>query len=164
MKDSKIKLSDADLKAIDELFENFNNAWAYGDAEAYASLFCEDAIFVGAPGFRLIGRDVIKKEHREMFETMFKHSTIDGKYEKEIQALSTEIVLIHSLGNLFFPGQSIEKSSPTGLTTFCLTKREGVWKITLFQNTPTGNFRHLKFIWRFLKSRIYLLLNKKAFK
>jgi uncharacterized protein (TIGR02246 family) len=157
----KLELLTADKKGIDELFINFNNAWAKGDAEAYSQLFWEDAKFNGAPGFRFNGRSEIKKEHQEMFETMFKHSTIDGKYEMETQALTNEVVLIHTLGNLFFPSQSIAKSSPTGLVTFCLVKRDGIWKIVLFQNTPTGNFRHLKFMWRFLRFRVFLLFSNK---
>ena len=154
---SNLHLSSDDTKAIHKLFEKFNDAWACGDGEAYSSLFCEDAKFIGAPGFRLYDREEIKKEHQEMFDSIFKYSRIDNNYVKEIQQISDDIVFVHSLGNVFFPGKSEQTTMPTGLTTFCLVKRNGIWQIALFQNTPTGSFRHLRFMWNFISSRFKLL-------
>lgn len=150
------------IAEIDNLFANFHGAWERGDAAAYADLFWEDAQFVGAPGFRLNGREVIMREHKEMFETMFRGSTIDGKYDRTVQRLSPDVAVVHSLGNVFFPGQSTQTSAPTGLTTFILVRKNGVWKIMHFQNTPTGRFRALKFIARYLVSRVYLLVSSQS--
>lgn len=152
-----MNLSKIDKEAIDKLFQDFNIAWALGDADAYANLFCEDATFIGAPGFRLKGRDIIRKEHQEMFDSIFKHSNINANYEKELEVLSADIVLVHTFGNVFFQGESGIGKQPNGIVTFCLIKKSDIWKITLFQNTPIGNFRRLKFVLRYLLSRIYLI-------
>jgi uncharacterized protein (TIGR02246 family) len=153
---NKITIAPGDDTAINGLLEKLGDAWARGDGQAYASLFLEDARFVGAPGFRLTGNKMIGEEHQEMFDGIFKFSRIDGKYDREMQALTPDVVLVHSYGNVFFPGESEKNAKSTGLTMICLLKRNGIWKIASFQNTRTGKFGGIKFIWRFLFSRIHL--------
>jgi uncharacterized protein (TIGR02246 family) len=121
---------------------------------------------VGVVGFRLVGNKVIRERHQEMFDSIFKFSRLDGMPGKVIQPLTQDVVLVHSDGDIYFPGELAKNVKPSGLRTLSLVKRNGVWKVASFQNTPTGSFRHLKFIGRFLSSRIYLLRPewKKAYK
>ena len=152
-----VVLSQSDNAAIDSVLKNMQDAWASGNGIAYASLFFEDATYVEAPGLRVSGNQMIGERHQKIFDTIFKYSRIDGKYYSEIQPLTNDVVLIHLEGNVFFPGEkSTEKIKPNGLVTICLLKRNDVWKIISFQNTPTGKFRGLKFMARFLFSRIYM--------
>jgi len=150
-------ITPADEAAINELFEKLSDAWACGDGLAYSSLFIEDARFVGVVGFRLVGNKIIRERHQEMFDGIFKYSRLDGMPGKVIQGLTSDVVLVHVDGDIYFPGESAKEVKPSGLRTLSLVKRNGVWKVASFQNTPTGSFRHLKFIRRFLSSRIYLL-------
>jgi uncharacterized protein (TIGR02246 family) len=152
----KSSISTADHKAIDELFDKLSDAWACGDGEAYASLFIRDAVFVGVFGFRLNGREIIRQRHQEMFNGIFKFSRLDSMIGKQIQPLTPEVVLVNSDGDVYFPGETPQMVKASGLRTLTVVKVQGEWRIALFQNTPTGSFRHLKFMWRFLKSRLYL--------
>jgi uncharacterized protein (TIGR02246 family) len=149
-------LAAADAAAITLLTERLQDAWACGDGAAYGSLFMPDARYVEATGFRAKGAKMIAERHQKVFDTIFKFSTIGGKYFSERQTLTPDIVLIHSEGNVLFPGESWEKLKPNGLVTMCLLKRNGEWKIASFHNTPTGKFRKIKFIFRFFLSRRFM--------
>lgn len=153
---NKCLIAHADEAAISETLKKLNDAWACGDGAAYSSLFIEDARFVAAPGFRITGNKKIGERHQKSFDSIFKFSRIDGKYNKEIQPLTQDVVLVYLVGNVFFPGETENNSRPTGLTTMCFVKRYGVWKIALFQNTSTEKFGIVTFMLRFLFSRIYL--------
>ncbi len=157
---NSIAITPDDKASINELFEKLSDAWACGDGEAYTSLFFEDTRFTGVVGFRLVGKKMVQERHQEMFDGMFKFSRLEGMPNKIIQPLTTDVVLVHSDGDVYFPGESSKQLKPTGLRTLSVVKRDGVWKVASFQNTPTGSFRHLKFIKRFLTSRIYLLSSK----
>jgi len=155
--EKKLTLPTADEKAINELLKKLCDAWECSDGSAYALLFIDDAHFVAAPGFRIVGNKFIGSDHQEMFNSIFKFTRIDGNYEQEMQALTPDVVLIHSLGNVFFPGETEQNAKPTGLTTICVVKRNEEWKIASFQNTRTGKFGTLNFMWRFIFSRRYML-------
>lgn len=84
---------------------------------------------------------------------------------KQLQPLTNDVVLIHSDGDIYFPGEVAANSNPSGMRTLSVVKVDGNWKVASFQNTPTGSFRHIKFMFRFLRSRYYLfnLTWKKAY-
>jgi uncharacterized protein (TIGR02246 family) len=154
------KISPEDNAAIHETLTKLSDAWICGDGATYASLFTENARFTAAPGFRFTGNKMIEKEHQEMFKGIFKYTRIDGNYDKEIQVITADVVLVHSFGNVFFPGESEKNSKSTGLTTICVVKINGHWKIASFQNTSTEKLGILKFMGRFLFSRFYLMSGK----
>jgi uncharacterized protein (TIGR02246 family) len=151
-----------DETAIDNLLKKMTDAWAAGDGRLYGSLFWEDARYVEAPGFRAVGATMIGERHQQIFDSFFKNTRIGGDYPRSIQALTPQVVLIHSEGNVLFPGESAKKVKPNGLVAMCLLKKNDVWKVAAFQNTPTGKFRGLKFMFRFFFSRLYLFRTKWA--
>jgi uncharacterized protein (TIGR02246 family) len=142
-----------DEKTINLLLEKLSKSWAAGDGESYGSVFTEDAHYVEAPGNRVIGRKTIAERHQKIFDTFFKNTRIDGKYEKTLQPVTIDVVLVHGMGNVLFAGESEKNVAPNGIMTMCIVKRNGLWLIASFQNTPTGKWRKIKFIWRFFKSR-----------
>ena len=144
-----------DTEAINDILRKMADAWANGDGAAYGSLFWKDANYVEAPGNRVAGNKIIAARHHDIFASFFKNTRIDGDYKRAIQPLTDEVVLIHGEGNVLFTGESSKNVKPNGLVTTTLLKRNGVWKIIAFQNTPTGKFRGLKFMWRFFKSKFY---------
>ena len=154
---NRVKFPDEDKIAIDHLFDQLSDAWDCGDGEAYASLFLEDAVFVGVFGFRLKGRSIIKERHQDVFNGIFKYSRLESMCGKQLQPLTNDVVLIHSDGDIYFPGEVAANSNPSGMRTLSVVKVDGTWKVASFQNTPTGSFRHIKFVFRFLRSRFYLL-------
>lgn len=55
------------MKSVDEFLARLCRAWDAGDAEAYGSLFAEDASYVIFLGDVLRGREEIVSTHREVF-------------------------------------------------------------------------------------------------
>jgi len=127
--------------------------WERGNGEAYAELFAEDAQYVTAPGERLHGRKRIAESHQQVFDTIFKKTKLGRNYPCTIREIAPEVVLVEAEGSVLFAGEKEQKIVPNGLMTMVLAKREGAWRIVSFQNTPTGRWRMVKFIWRYIVSR-----------
>jgi len=149
-------LSENDKAAIEDLLRRMQYAWAVGNGKLYGDCFAVDAHYVEATGSRVIGKEIIAERHQKIFDTFFKSTTIEGTRDVEYQVIDEQVVLVHSAGNVYFPGESGKELEPNGLVSMCVAKQEGKWQIKSFQNTPTGKLRKLKFFLRFFKSRFYL--------
>jgi uncharacterized protein (TIGR02246 family) len=147
---SELRAEDAVADVMIRLCE----AWDHGDGEAYASLFSEDAQYVTAPGERLHGRKSIAESHQEIFNTFFKESKLGRSYPNNLRRITPDVVLVESAGSVLFPGETENKVAPNGLVTFVVARQDDGWRIVSFQNTPTGRFRNVKFMWRYLLSRL----------
>ena len=150
-------LNSDDEIAINQTLSHLCDAWACGNATAYASLFTPDAVFVGVFGFRIVGNKLIEQRLQKVFNSIFKYSQLDIEGNYKIQALTPPVVLVHTDGNVLFPGEFDKKLKPHGLRTLSLVKQNNCWQIASFQNTPHGKFLHLQFLARLLFSRIYVL-------
>lgn len=128
-------------------------AWERGDGEAYASSFSDEAQYVSAPGERVHGRQLIGKSHQSIFDTIFKATKLGRNYPCHIRQLTPDAVLVEAAGAVLFPGEREENVAPNGLMTLVVMRGSDGWKIESFQNTPTGRFRKLNFIWRYFRSR-----------
>ena len=153
-------ITEQDKALIDQVLKKMAAAWAAGDGAAYSILFLDDARYVEAPGFRVVGAKVIGERHQRVFDAFFKYTRIGGSNLREIQVLTNDVVVVHSEGNVYFPGEWGKQLVPNGLVSMCIVKRPEGWKIASFQNTPTGKFRGIKFFLRFFRSRFYMLSAK----
>jgi uncharacterized protein (TIGR02246 family) len=151
--ETKVLLSAEDEEAINTLLNKLSVAWAAGDGESYASVFTDDANYIEAPGNWVKGRKTIAERHQKVFDTFFKNTRIDGKYEKTLRVITPHVVLVHGTGTVLFAGESEKNASPNGIMTMVIVKTKGQWQIASFQNTPTGKWRKIKFIGRFFKSK-----------
>ena len=61
---------------------------------------------------------------------------------------------VHASGAVRFAGEVEAKVPPNGLLTIAATRRGGRWQLISFSNTPTGPGRNVKFLWRFIVSRL----------
>lgn len=115
-------------------------AWARGDASAFASDFTPDATFVTVRGDLVQGREGIEANHAFIFNGPYKgsklHETLDVW-----RPLAPKVAVAHisvELSNVaaFPPG--ITPSAPGVLRTrflFVLEELDGAWKIRSAQNT-----------------------------
>ncbi len=140
---------------VRDVLNRLREAWERGDGAAYGSVFSEDAQYVNAPGERLHGREAIAESHQEIFTTFFKDTRLGRAYPTYFRWLSPEVVLVESAGSVLFPGEDEGNVPPNGLMTLVLAKQGLAWQIVSFQNTPTGKWRKLKFMWRFVFSRVW---------
>jgi uncharacterized protein (TIGR02246 family) len=144
----------ADEAAIRQLLDQMREAWARGDGSALASLFTEDARYVEAPGIRRAGRQAITDSHQKIFGTFFAHTRLGESYPMELQPVTPDVVLVHASGSVLFPGESEQRVPPNGLMSMVAAREGGTWRFVLFHNTPTGRARTLRFLWRYLISRL----------
>ena len=143
--------------AARDLMIRLCEAWEHGDGKAYASLFSDDAQYVTAPGERLRGRESIAKSHQEIFNTLFKDTRLGRRYPNSLRLIAPDVVLVESAGSVLFPGEVENKVTPNGLVTLVVARQHDAWRIVSFQNTPTGRFRNVRFLWRYLLSRLSVL-------
>lgn len=144
----------ADEAAIRQLLDRMREAWARGDGSALASLFTEDARYVEAPGIRRAGRQAIADSHQKIFGTFFAHTRLGESYPVELHLVTPDVVLVHASGSVLFPGESEQRVPPNGLMSMVAAREGGTWRFVLFHNTPTGRARTLRFLWRYLISRL----------
>jgi uncharacterized protein (TIGR02246 family) len=142
--------------AVMELIGRMAGAWQRGDGEAYGALFADDAQYVTAPGERLHGRRAIEESHQRVFDSFFKNTRVGRDYPIQLRVLTPDVVLVEACGSVLFPGETENAVPPNGLMTLVLTKVDETWRIVSFQNTPTGRLRNLRFIFRYLLSRLWL--------
>src|SRR5690606_40238782 len=83
--------------AVRALLARQNEAWAAGDADAYAALFTPDADYVTWIGTHLRGRGAIAESHRPLFEKHMKGTRIDSEITG-IRFLTPDVAIAHSLG------------------------------------------------------------------
>jgi len=140
-------------EAVHELMDRLRQAWERGDGEAYGSLFAEDAQYVTAPGERLHGRKAIADSHQRIFDTIFKGTSVGSSNPPCARTIAPGVVMVEASGSVLFPGETERKVEPNGLMTLIVAKQDDAWRIVSFQNTPTGRWRTIKLLWRYLISR-----------
>ena len=106
------------------------------------------------PGERLNGRKSIAQSHQEIFNTLFRDTKLGRNYPNTLRPITPDVVLVESAGSVLFPGETESKISPNGLMTLVVARQADAWRIVSFQNTPTGRLRNVRFIFRYLLSRL----------
>jgi uncharacterized protein (TIGR02246 family) len=108
------------------------------------------------PGTRSVGRQAIADSHRKIFDTFFKGTRLGSTYPVELQPVAPDVVLVHASGSVLFPGESERRVPPNGLMTMVAAREGTSWRFVFFADTPTGRARNLRFLWRYLVSRLSL--------
>lgn len=92
----------ADAEAVENLLQQLYQAW--GNADAYASLFTEDADYIAFDGTHTTGRSAIAESHRPLFARFLKNSRLYGE-SSSMRFLTPDVALIHSKGAVLRAGQ-----------------------------------------------------------
>jgi uncharacterized protein (TIGR02246 family) len=120
--------------AIEACFQHLLQAWARGDADAYAGFFTPDAEYVGFDGSRTVGRDAIARSHRPLFERWLRGTRLVGKVAR-IQFLGPDVAVVHATGSTIFSGEDRPRPSRDSIQTLVAVREEGRWRFAAFQNT-----------------------------
>jgi uncharacterized protein (TIGR02246 family) len=123
-----------DEKALHDLFQQMVAGWNQGSGQAFAASFTEDADYVVVNGTYLKGRQAIAAAHRQLFESIFQGSRLEG-YIKSIRFLSDDIALVHLHGRPQIPGQAVPAPEQYSIQTMVAIRHADEWSITAFQNT-----------------------------
>src|SRR5262245_45362680 len=86
-----------DVLAVRELFDQAADAWAAGDAAAYAACFTSDADYVTFVGSHYQGRSAIEACHVPVFTRWQKHSRLDAEITG-LRFLGPDVALVHTKG------------------------------------------------------------------
>jgi len=132
------QLPEAEIAAneatIRTLLQRLNESW--GDADAYAALFTEDADYVAFDGSHARGRSEIAEVHRPLFEGILKGSRlVEVGMPVEVRFLAPNVALVHSGGAVLRVRQKKPSRRAISVQTLVAVKYEGRWLLTAFQNT-----------------------------
>lgn len=117
----------SDEAAVRRLLKQINEAWAQGDATAYASFHTPDADLIDFRGTHLVGRQAIVDFFQPLFDGVLDGTRVEAEIV-DLRFLTPEVAVFHTEG----------KVVPTGddsVQTFVATKGAEGWLIAAFQNT-----------------------------
>lgn len=120
--------------AVRELYRQMLDGWNKRNAESFAVPFDEDGESIGFDGSQLVGRTEIVSTLRQIFAD---HPTAPYVSKvKSIKLLGSEVAILRAIAGMVPLGQSELNPSVNTLQTLIAVKRDGQWRIVLFQNTP----------------------------
>ncbi|MGY2009113.1 SgcJ/EcaC family oxidoreductase [Nocardia gipuzkoensis] len=122
-----------DEDAIRDLLDRQAEAWAAGDAEAFAAVFTPDADYVTWVGTHFKGRADIAVSHVSLFEKFLKGTHLDGEIT-QLRFLTPDVAVVHGKGAVL-KGKQRRTRRNTKVQTTVAVRRDGRWQIAAFQNT-----------------------------
>jgi uncharacterized protein (TIGR02246 family) len=108
--------------------------WNERDAQALSALYAEDGHLVGFDGSAIDGKAEIESTINGIFAH---HQT--GVYVgkiREVIFLAANAAVVRAVVGMAAPGESDLDPALNAIQTLVAAKRDGAWRVTLFQNTP----------------------------
>jgi len=127
-------MMNSDSKEVQAVYKKLLDAWNERSAEGMAKLFTDDGESIGFDGSQSIGRQEIFSHLQPIFEH---HPTARFVSKvKDVRFLSSEIAILRAIAGMVPPKQSDINPNVNTHHTLVVVKRDGNWRIQLFQNTP----------------------------
>lgn len=117
--------------ALREIVKQMETGWNTKSGALFAKAFAEDADYVIINGQYIKGRAVIESTHQQIFDTIFKDTTITLSVQ-QIRFLRPDVAVVHVKGQRTSP---IKELVQDAMLTLVLTKEKQGWTIAAFQNT-----------------------------
>lgn len=127
--EKRMKADEGEIRA---LLQRLNTAW--GDADAFAALFTEDAEYVTFDGSMFKGRAAIAESHRPLFEGFMRGSRLEGQVQS-VRFLTPDVALVHGKGAVLQRKQRKASRRALSVQTNVVIRQDGRWLITAFHNT-----------------------------
>lgn len=123
-----------DEAQIDALYQQLLDGWNQRDANDFAALFAADSNMVGFDGSQVNGSAEIAAHLRQIFAD---HQTAAyvGKI-REVRFLTADVAVLRAVVGMVPPEQSDINPAVNAVQSLVAAKRDGAWRIALFQNTP----------------------------
>ena len=119
---------------VRELYRQMMDGWNKRSAAAFAAPIAEDGDLIGFDGSQLIGRSEIVSMLQRIFAD---HPTVPYVSKvKSVRFLSPEVAVLRAIVGMIPPAQPDLDPNLNALQTLIASKRDGQWRIVLFQNTP----------------------------
>ena len=123
-----------DEVAIQEIVKQMETGWNTKSGASFAKPFAADADYVIINGMHIRGYDAIAKGHQEIFDTIYKDTTLT-LIVKQIRFLRPDVALVHVSGHRNSPQPHLRAEATLVMV---MTKNDGSWKIASFQNTQVS--------------------------
>jgi uncharacterized protein (TIGR02246 family) len=123
----------ADEQAIQQILGDWVAAWNAHDMRKMADLYSEDADFVVITAQHLRGRKEIYAYHDELHKGVFKDSQRKARWT-DLRFIRPDVCI----GHIYFEPpdpNATGRGTRTALALVVMTKEDGKWWITSFQNT-----------------------------
>ncbi|MEU8271407.1 SgcJ/EcaC family oxidoreductase [Sphaerisporangium sp. NPDC049002] len=140
--------ADTDLTALRRIWEQQADAWARGDAGAYARIYTTDADLINIRGEHLHSRDSIATKIQYYFNNQLKNTHI-LRMEEEVRFLSPTTALILRKDCVLYGAETACRPDTRSINTSLAVKHAGRWMVTSFHNTlmrqqsaPLPSFRN----------------------
>ncbi|MEV5835844.1 SgcJ/EcaC family oxidoreductase [Nocardia sp. NPDC052112] len=122
-----------DHREIQAVLADLVDAWGRGDADAYGSVFTEDATYTSFLGTLYRGRADIVASHRALFGSVLKSTRLADDIV-DIRFYGPDTAVVNSHGDTYKgKPKSLDQLAKT--QTYTLVRRDGRWLIAAFQNT-----------------------------
>lgn len=122
-----------DEAAIRENVRRMEAGWNEKSGSLFAQPFAEDADYVVINGRYVHGREAIEKEHQQIFDTVFRNTTLRLTV-KQIRFLRPDVAVVHVTGQRDAIANETEPVYGAFMTLVMTRSRQG-WRIAAFQNT-----------------------------
>ncbi|HZE38648.1 MAG TPA: SgcJ/EcaC family oxidoreductase [Stackebrandtia sp.] len=123
-----------DKNAIDTLMRRIYDAWAAGDADAFADCYTADATVV-MPGVRHDGRDELRAYMAAAFAGPLRGSAgIDRPIST--RALGETAALVISEAGILMAGETVLPDERKRIATWALVRQDEGWKVAAYHNCP----------------------------
>lgn len=126
--------TDADKAAIAALTQKVVAAWAYHDAETFASVFTEDGTMI-LSGVYCEGREAVRDHMAKAFEGPYRGTQVTGT-PVSIRSLGPDTAILLSQGGVLAPGETEVSEGSAIRASWLVVRRDGQWLLAAYQNTP----------------------------
>lgn len=115
---------------IQACFDRMTDAWAAGDAEAFAAEFTEDASYVIYVGLTYFGRTAIRDAHVPVFQRWQKGTRLSMAV-LDTRIVADGVTVVTTEGGIG-KGKTITRDK---VQTFVMVESDHAWRCAAFQNT-----------------------------
>jgi uncharacterized protein (TIGR02246 family) len=121
---------------IRALYDALIAAWNRRDAAAIAALFAPEGQLVGFDGSQVNGAAEIAAHLAPIFAS---HPTPPfTTVVRGVRALGPDAAILSAVAGMAPPGQADLKPELNAVQTLVAARRDGAWRIEMFQNTPAA--------------------------
>jgi uncharacterized protein (TIGR02246 family) len=124
----------ADEDDIRALYRRLLDAWNARVADAFAATFVENGEVVGFDGSQMFGRAEVADTLRRIFADHVTAAYVSKV--RSVRHLAPDVAILRAIVGMAPPGSAELNPQVNALQTLVAAKREGQWRIALFQNTP----------------------------
>lgn len=120
--------------AVRALYRAILDGWNTHRADAFAAPFAVGGEVIGFDGSQMIGRAAIASALGQIFAD---HRT--APYVSKVRGvhlLSPDVAILRAIAGMTPPGQSDLNPAVNAHQTLVAAKRDGMWRVELFQTTP----------------------------